>query len=123
MSAPAVTSPLDMARTFAGELRARSDEIEHHRTLPRDLVDRLTAAGLMRFWVPNEYGGPQVSVATGLDTFIEIARHDAATGWCTFIANTTALLAAFMDPDQARAVYGPPDAITGGFAQPMGRAR
>ena len=78
---------------------------------------------MFRFWVPADYGGAQVSVATGLDTFIELARHDAATGWCTFIANTTALLAAFMEPDQARAVYGPLDAITGGFAQPMGRAR
>ena len=62
---------------------------------------------MFRFWVPAEYGGAQVSVATGLDTFIELARHDAATGWCTFIANTTALLAAFMEPEQARVVFGP----------------
>jgi indole-3-acetate monooxygenase len=123
MTAPAVASPLETARGFAGDLRFRSDEIDKHRTLPRDLVERLTAAGLFRFWVPKDYGGAEVSVAAGLDTFIEIARHDAATGWCTFIANTTALLAAFMEPEQARAVYGPPDAITGGFAQPMGRAR
>ena len=123
MSAPAIASPLEIAKGFAAELRTRSDEIEQHRTLPRNLVDSLADAGLFRFWVPAEYGGAQVSVETGLDTFIEIARHDAATGWCTFIANTTALLAAFMDPDQARVVYGPPNAITGGFAQPMGRAR
>ena len=123
MTAPAIASPLEIARGFAGELRSRSEEIEHHRTLPRDLVDSLTDAGLFRFWVPEEYGGAQVSVATGLDTFIELARHDAATGWCTFIANTTALLAAFMEPDQASAVYGRPDAITGGSPQPMGRAR
>ena len=123
MTAPAIASPLDTARSFAGELRARSEEIEQHRTLPRDLVDSLAHAGMFRFWVPADYGGAQVSVATGLDTFIELARHDAATGWCTFIANTTALLAAFMEPEQARAVFGPPDAITGGFAQPMGRAR
>ncbi len=123
MTAPAIASPLDTARSFAGELRSRTEEIEQHRTLPRDLVDSLTNAGLFRFWVPAEYGGAQVPVETGLDTFIELARHDAATGWCTFIANTTALLAAFMEPDQARAVFGRPDAITGGFAQPMGRAR
>ncbi len=123
MTAPAIASPLDTARGFAGALRARSDEIEQNRTLPRDLVDNMTDAGLFRFWVPAEYGGAQVPVVTGIDTFIEIARHDAATGWCTFIANTTALLAAFMEPEQARAVYGRCDAITGGFAQPMGRAR
>ena len=121
MTARAIASPLDTARAFAGELRSRSEEIEQCRTLPRDLVDSLTDAGMFRFWVPAEYGGSQVPVATGLDTFIELARHDAATGWCTFIANTTALLAAFMEPEQARAVFGPPDAITGGFAQPMGR--
>jgi alkylation response protein AidB-like acyl-CoA dehydrogenase len=115
-------SPLATARSFGEELRARSVEIDDGRRLPADLVHALTEAGLFRFWVPKQYGGPETPVLEGLDTFIELARHDAATAWCVFIANTSALLSAFMDPACAREVYGRPDAITGGFAQPMGRA-
>ena len=54
MTAPAIASPLDTARGFAGELRSRSEEIEQCRTLPRDLVDSLTDAGMFRFWVPAD---------------------------------------------------------------------
>jgi indole-3-acetate monooxygenase len=115
-------SPLVTARSFGEALRARSVEIEQARRLPADLVQSLTDAGLFRFWVPQQYGGPETPVLEGLDTFIELARHDAATAWCVFIANTTALLSAFMEPACAREVFGRPDAVCGGFAQPMGRA-
>jgi alkylation response protein AidB-like acyl-CoA dehydrogenase len=115
-------SPLATARLFRDELRTRSVEIDEGRRLPVDLVRSLTDAGLFRFWVPEVYGGPEAPVLDGLDTFIELARHDAATAWCVFIANTTALLSAFMEPACASDVFGRPDAITGGFAQPMGRA-
>jgi alkylation response protein AidB-like acyl-CoA dehydrogenase len=115
-------SPLATARSFGDELRARSVEIDAGRRLPVDLVHSLTEAGLFRFWVPQLYGGPETPVLEGLDTFIELARHDAATGWCVFIANTSALLSAFMEPACAREVFGGPDAVTGGFAQPMGQA-
>jgi alkylation response protein AidB-like acyl-CoA dehydrogenase len=115
-------SPLATARSLAGTLRSRSSEIEDARRLPPDLVRDLTDAGLFRFWVPKDYGGSETPVVEGLDTFIELARHDSATAWCVFIANTSALLAAFMEPSGARDVFGHPDAITGGFAQPMGRA-
>ncbi len=122
MTTTAPFSPLAAARSLGDALRARSVEIEEARRLPADLVRSLTDAGLFRFWVPQQYGGPETPVLEGLDTFIELARHDAATAWCVFIANTTALLSAFMEPACAREVFGRPDAISGGFAQPMGRA-
>ena len=39
------------------------------------------------------------------------------------IANTTALLAARLEPEHAEAIFGPADAVTGGMAAPLGRAR
>lgn len=114
---------LERARALGPELRDRSDEIDALRRLPDDLVEGLLDEGLLRFWVPKEYGGAETPLPEGLETFIELARNDTAVAWCVFIANTTALVAGLIDPAHARELFGPPRAVAGGFAAPVGRAR
>lgn len=115
-------SPAVAARELGSFLRDAGSRIEQQRTLPSDVVDAMRDRGLFRFWVPQVYGGPEVTVADGLDAYVELAHHDASAAWCSFIANTTALLAAKLPPAWAAEIYGPADAVTGGFLQPMGRA-
>jgi alkylation response protein AidB-like acyl-CoA dehydrogenase len=119
---PPRRSFVDVAAELGDVLRAASGRIEEARTLPPDLVRTMTERGLFRFWVPAVYGGPEITVQEGLDTFIELARHEASAAWCSFIANTTALTAANLSPEWAARIYGRADAITGGFLQPVGRA-
>lgn len=114
---------VERAAALGPELRDRSEEIDSLRRLPDDLVDGLVQEGFFRFWVPAEYGGPEISLLEGLETFIELARHDTAVAWCCFIANTTALTAGLLDPRWAKELFGPPGAVAGGFAAPVGRAR
>jgi alkylation response protein AidB-like acyl-CoA dehydrogenase len=59
----------------------------------------------------------------------EVARHDGSTGWVVFVANSSALIAAYLDPAVARTIFadpcstvawGPPNAsrasaATGGY--------
>ncbi len=113
---------LERARALGPELRDRSDEIETLRRLPDDLVEGLRDEGFLRFWVPREYGGIETPMLEGLETFMELARHDTAVAWCSFIANTTALTAGFLDPVWGKELFGSPDAVAGGFAAPVGRA-
>ena len=113
---------LERARALGPELRDRSDEIDALRRLPDDLVEGLIDEGFLRFWVPREYGGAEIPLLDGLETFIELARHDTAVAWCTFIANTTALTAGLIDPAHAEALFSSPSAVAGGFAAPVGRA-
>jgi indole-3-acetate monooxygenase len=113
---------VDVAAELGDELRAATARIEEERTLPTDLVRAMTERDLFRFWVPAAYGGPEISVEEGLATFVELARHDASAAWCSFIANTSALTAANLPPRWAEQIYRRPDAITGGFLQPVGRA-
>lgn len=96
---------------------------EKLRHLEPPHVHALRDAGAFRLWVPQRYGGEQATVQQGLDVIRSASREDGAAGWCTMIANTTALLAARLEPDHAATIYGHADAITGGMAAPLGRAR
>lgn len=113
----------ERARAIGPELRDRSEEIDHLRRLPDDLVEGLVDEGFLRFWVPAEYGGAEIPLLEGLETFMELARHDTAVAWCSFIANTTAITAGLLDPRWAQELFGAPGAVAGGFAAPVGRAR
>ncbi len=115
-------SLVDTARTLGRDAGARSAEIEANRTLPLDLVDALAGAGLFKLFVPRAYGGSEVDVATGVDVIEELAYHDGSTAWCVMIGMTTGLLAAFLEPDSAKAVFGADNAVTGGLAAPCGSA-
>lgn len=116
-------SPVDAARALGPTIRERSEEIEQLRRLPDDLVAELSEAGLFQFWIPEVYGGPEVDPVSGLEAVTELARHDTSVAWCAFIATGTSMLAGVLPPEHAEDVYGRPGAITGGFAQPVGRAR
>ena len=114
---------VQMARELGPSIAERSERIEATRTLPDDVVDDLRSAGLFRFFVPAELGGPEVDVATGMATIAEMARHDGGAAWCVMIAGTTSLLAGFLPPDHAATIYGPADSCTGGYSVPTGTAR
>lgn len=118
-SATNSTDELDVVAARAGE---RSAEIEQLRRLPTDLVDELVAAGAFRLAVPTTYGGGGATAAELLDAIEATSYHDGATGWCVMIANTTALGAYLLPAEHAREVYAAPEAVTGGFAMPGGRA-
>jgi len=51
-----------------------------------------------------------------------VAEANASAGWCVMIGATTALNAAYMDPEFAQEIYGPSSTITGGVFAPMGKA-
>lgn len=108
---------------LAPVLEAASDTTEDAGSLSPTIVAAMRHAELFRMWVPRAYGGLETPVGESLDVIIDLARHDGSAGWSTMIANTTALLAARLPADVAAQLFGRPDAIAAGFAQPRGRAR
>ncbi|MEZ5218467.1 MAG: acyl-CoA dehydrogenase family protein [Ilumatobacteraceae bacterium] len=98
----------------------RSAEIDELRRLPTDLVADLAATGVFKRWVPKDYGGDQAAMTEGLCDIETTARANGSVGWCVMIAMTTGLTAALLPAEHADAVFGAPDAITGGFAMPAG---
>jgi len=107
------------AAEVAGEHADRAEEL---RRLPAEVVEALAESGLFTLCLPAAYGGPGFGPGALVDAVVEVARADAAAGWCAGIASTTASLAVFLDPDAARTVYASPATATGGVFAPNARA-
>ena len=103
-------------------LRDSAERIERTRQLPADVAGAIRDEGLFRTWVPPEYGGPGRTALEGLESIAATAEADGAAGWCVLIALSTNLFAHQVPEVHAREIYGSPDAVTGGFAAPVGRA-
>ena len=69
-------------RALTAGIRERAAAAEEARTLPRESIDALLAAGITRILVPPRFGG----YALGLDTWFEVVREigkaDASHAWC-----------------------------------------
>ncbi|MDE0232296.1 MAG: acyl-CoA dehydrogenase family protein [bacterium] len=113
---------LASARHLGPQVRARSAEIEALGTLPLDLVDAIRLTGAFRLCVPDDLGGPGVTVTESLKVFEEFAYHDGSVGWCVAIGSTTSVLASYLPDPHAADLFGDSGAIGGGFVVPRGRA-
>ncbi len=100
----------------------RSAEIEQLRQLPTDLVDRLIDTGVFRLWVPSDLGGPEARIQDLLNAIELASYHDGSTGWCVMIGGSSALNSGYLPTEHAKAIYGDPRAVTGGYGRPAGVA-
>lgn len=108
---PAGSDPLAVARALGPLLGAAAGEIERRRELPEPVVAALVESGLFRLLLPEALGGAELPPAQFVAVIEEIARHDASAAWCLGQANGCAMTAAFLDPEAAREIFGPPRGI------------
>jgi 3-hydroxy-9,10-secoandrosta-1,3,5(10)-triene-9,17-dione monooxygenase len=73
---------LARVRALLPLVRDNAAAAEEARTLPRQTVDALIAAGISRILIPPRYGGYGLSLDTWFDVVCEIAKGDASHGWC-----------------------------------------
>ena len=122
-TAPAATTPLDLARALAPRIRARADEIEATRQLPKDLVQDIATAGLFKVGVSEEEGGHGADILTTLRVIEEVARADGSTGWCVAMGINTFRQSAQLVPAVRREIFhSDPIGVSAGSANPRGRA-
>jgi alkylation response protein AidB-like acyl-CoA dehydrogenase len=109
------------ARAIAATVAASADALEQSQRFPPALLDALHDARLFRLLLPRSAGGEEVEPWTYFEAVQEIARHDASVGWCVFVANSSAIIAAFLTPPVAAEIFadpratiawGPPNACT-----------
>ncbi len=115
-------APLVAIQPLLAELAARAAEMEEARRLPADLARQMAETGVFRMVTPKRFGGFEASPRQIVGTVEAIAAVNASAGWCTMIAATTALNAAYMAPEAAAGIYTDPLTITGGVFAPMGKA-
>ncbi len=114
-------APLAVVRTLTDEISARAQEIEDHRTLPRDLVATLRDAQLFKLALPRALGGLECDPLTIVDVIEAVSAADPSTGWTTMIANGTGMFA-WIDPAVAKPIFdADPDLCLAGTFAPIGK--
>lgn len=113
---------LAIADTLRQRFTSRLDEVEANRCLPQDMAEELAQAGLYRLLTPREYGGHEVRVETFVEVVERLAQTDASIAWCTFIACTSCVLAAYLPEDGACELYGAANLKAAGVFAPRGKA-
>src|SRR5262245_61259006 len=70
-------------------LRARRDDIERERRLPREVSAALRDTGVCALEVPRALGGVEAAPADIVRAIELVSRADGSTGWCVAQAVVT----------------------------------
>ncbi len=113
-----------LGRIDALAIATFSEEIERERRLPPRLLAGMIEAGLFRMLVPRALGGLELDPLSFLTVMERVARADGSTAWCLGQNAVCGLIAGFLPPDSADAIFGRnPATILAWGAGPSGRAR
>jgi len=115
--------PVARARELGTEIAAAADEIERTRRIPEALLERFHDSRLFRMLLPRSTGGDETEPAVYVAAIEELARHDASIAWNAFVANSSSLIAAYLDPGVNRAIFADPRSIVAWGPPNASRAR
>ena len=122
-SEPRPTSVLDNVRALLPEIKARAEEIEQARAVPRDLAEKLRSAGVFRRYVPRTHGGDEMWPDEGLTVIEELARADASVAWVAAVGSEGPSFYSYLPADTYDKIYAAgPDVIHSGVINPTGKA-
>ena len=83
-------SIIDGVRDLLPTIRARRQEIEQSRRMPRDLVDALRATRMFAMGAPRAIGGHELPPGELMRAIESVATADGSAGRCAMIALATA---------------------------------
>src|SRR5262249_4990091 len=95
---------------------------EATRRIPASLLASLHASRLLRMLLPRSLGGDEAAPNTYVVAIEEIARHDASVAWNVFVANSAALIGAFLEPAAAHTIFCDPTTTVAGGQPNASRA-
>ncbi len=101
-------TPLARARALAPRIEEAAVAIERDQRIPPTLLDAIHDSRLFRLLLPHSAGGEETDPRDYFHAVEEVGRHDGSLAWCMFVANSSALIAAYLDPVAARAIFTDP---------------
>ena len=99
------------ARALAPLIAAHAAQIEQARALAPDVLDALHDARLFRMLIPTSCDGWEADPLAYMQAIEELAKADGSTAWCVVQASGCSVAAAYLAPEVAREVFGPPRAV------------
>jgi alkylation response protein AidB-like acyl-CoA dehydrogenase len=103
--------PVARARELGPEIAAGADEIERTRRIPEALLGLLHDSRLFRMLLPRSAGGEATEPAVYVAAIEELAAHDASIAWNVFVANSSSLIAAYLEPAANQTIFADPRSI------------
>jgi 3-hydroxy-9,10-secoandrosta-1,3,5(10)-triene-9,17-dione monooxygenase len=94
------------AERLGAAISARAVETERQRCLPRETMDDLFAAGLLRYFVPARLGGHESEWGTQIHIGRALARNCGSTAWIGCVVGSHSLYISRMDPKAQEDVWG-----------------
>src|ERR1700743_1312389 len=111
MNKPATLGLVERAKALAPLIASEADEIERTRRLTPAVVSALIENGLYRSLLPQSTSGSEAPLQGFMQMMEEVAKADASTAWCLRQCSVCAMAAAYLDPETAEEVFGPPTGI------------
>jgi alkylation response protein AidB-like acyl-CoA dehydrogenase len=99
------------ARALAPMLMEAENEIERRRELPPAIVSTLIDGGFFRMLQPRFLGGAELRPVIFTQVTEALAQANASVAWCVGQNNGCSMSAAYLDPEVAREIFGPPTGI------------
>ncbi len=100
------SDPLARAMALREAIRLAADEIESTRRIPEPLLTRLHDSRLFRLLLPRSVDGEETDPGTYFKTIEAVSTADASVGWNLFVANSSALIAPYLELSAARTIFG-----------------
>jgi indole-3-acetate monooxygenase len=120
---PTSLEPIERAAQLGPLLCASAGRIDSERQLPEDVLTAMHSAALFRLSLPRFVAGEELNLPSLAQVTQMVARFDASAAWCLGQASGCAMSAAFLEPSQAREVFGPQNAVLAWGAGVQGEAR
>lgn len=114
---------LRRARVLAPVLRARAEETERNRRVPRETIEAVRAAELFKLMQPARFGGFEYGFSELLEINFELARGCGSSAWCSSLGIVHQWLLALFPIQAQEDVWANPDAILSGSYAPVGKTR
>jgi alkylation response protein AidB-like acyl-CoA dehydrogenase len=108
---PTSSDPIARVRALGPAIGAAAEEIERTQCIPEPLLSQMHEARVCRMLLPRSVDGDELEPWIYLRALEEISRHDGSVGWNVFVANSSALIAPFLPPESARAIFADPRAV------------
>src|SRR5271170_3306125 len=113
---------LARVRALIGGIRDGAAAAEEARTVPRQTIDALLAAGISRILIPPRYGGYGLGLDTWFEVVREIGKADASHSWCaSLLIHHPHYIGQFAAAAQQAVWAGGPDVAIAASIAPVGR--
>ncbi|GGZ97258.1 acyl-CoA dehydrogenase family protein [Streptomyces echinoruber] len=119
------TNSLLLSSAEVAEVAARyAADAERDRSLPKEVVEALLAAGFARHFVPIRHGGPAGRFGDLIDALLTVAEECTSAAWCGMIFATSARMAGYLPEEAQREIWdGGPDVPMAAAFVPSGDVR